>query len=127
MFTGNYHMPQTASRNPDAVNRFWDKFVNNLIKQDIGEPFLRWHVKRAEQYLKAYSDKKLAAHTAADVNGYLENLGRKGDVKEWQFRQAVDAIQNLFFTAGIRDLPGVDWHFWRKIIQDTRKNNKTIT
>jgi len=49
-----------------------------------------------------------ARHTADDVNGYLENLGRNGKLKDWQFLQVVDAIQNLFFTAGIKEMAGVD-------------------
>ena len=32
---------------------------------------LYWHVRHAEQYNKAYSDRHLATHTAQDIEQYL--------------------------------------------------------
>jgi hypothetical protein len=106
-------MDKSTARNQDRVARFWDEFIKNTEKQGVVEPFLRWHVLRAEQYLKAFPDKKLALHTAGDINAYLEHMGRNTDLKEWQLRQTVDAIRNLFVTAGIEDVDGVDWNYWK--------------
>jgi len=119
-------MDATSSRNTDPVERFWDRFIENLIKQGAREPFLRWYVRRAEHYRKSHSDKKLARHTADDVNGYMENLGRKGKLKDWQFLQAVDAIQNLFVTAGIKEIAGVDWNYWRDSARSLTADHATI-
>jgi len=30
------------------------------------------------------------------VSGYLEEIGRKGSLKDWQLRQVVDALEALF-------------------------------
>jgi hypothetical protein len=106
-------MPNSTSRTTDAVDRFWDRFINNLRKQGVKEKQLHWYVIRAEQYRKAFPDKRLAHHGADDINTYLRTLGRKSDMTDWRFRQSVDAIQNLFMTAGIPSIEGVDWSFWR--------------
>ena len=75
--------------------------------------YRQWYIIRAKQYIEAFPDKRLATHTADEVTGYLENVGRVGGLKDWQFRQIVDAIQNLFQTAGIDSVDGVDWGYWR--------------
>ena len=56
----------------------------------------RLYVIRVEQYLKALSGKRLANHSAKDVTDYLEAQSRNTKIKDWQFLQIVDAIQNLF-------------------------------
>ncbi len=94
-------------------------------KQGSSKPFDRWFVIRSERYIKA-SDKRLADHTADDVQRYLEDLGRKDGIKEWQFRQAVDAIQNLLLTARAPCAKGVDWDYWRDSAQSLEKDHPTI-
>ncbi len=126
MFSGNYHTPHGTSTADNTIERFWDKFINILEKQGIGESFLRWDVIRAEQYLKAYPGKKLAQHSAPDVNGYLEKLGRNEGLKDWQFRQAVDAIRNLFLIAGVDRITGVDWNYWRDSAKTLPVNHATL-
>ena len=58
-----------ASR--DVVERFWDKFIDSVRKIGAKESALRWYVRHAEQYLKAFPDKRLNLHTCEDVSGYL--------------------------------------------------------
>jgi hypothetical protein len=43
------------------------------------------------------------------VDAYLTDLGRKPGLKDWQFRQAVDAIRMLFVLAGVDWQERVDW------------------
>jgi len=69
----------TADR---AVARFWDRFVERARKNGVKEPALRWHVRRAEAYLKAFPGKRLAEHTREDVVGYLEQAGRLDRIKD---------------------------------------------
>ncbi len=49
-------------------------------------------VVRAEQYIAAHPDRRLAGQTPAEVSTHLADLGRKTGLKPWHFRQAVDAI-----------------------------------
>jgi hypothetical protein len=107
------------------VDRFWDRYLKHIHKQGVKEPFDRWFVIRAEHYIKA-SDKRLADHTVDDVQGSLEDLGRKAGMKDWQFRQAVDAIRNLWVIARAPGVEGVDWGCWRNSAQSLGNDHPTI-
>ncbi|NWH06477.1 phage integrase N-terminal SAM-like domain-containing protein [Desulfobacter latus] len=72
---------------------------------------IRWYVIRAEQYIKAFPDRRLAEHGPEQVAAYLEQQGRDDGIEGWQFRQLVDDIQNLFAMLGVTWLPEVDWKF----------------
>lgn len=107
-----------------AVDRFWARFTHNLLKNKVKEKSVRWYVLCAEQYIKAFPEKRLAAHTVDDVNQFLQSAGRLGRILDWQFIQMVDAIQNLFVTAGLS--PEVDWAFWRASARSLESDHPTI-
>ena len=84
--TENPTTPQTA------VDRFWDRFVARARKKGGKEPAMRWHVRRAEQYLNAFAGRRLPEHSVQDVTGYLESVGRIGGIEDWQFVQMASII-----------------------------------
>ena len=43
---------------------------------------LYWHVRHAEQYIKAFSDRHLATHTAQDIEQYLSDKDRNAQLKD---------------------------------------------
>ena len=51
---------------------------------------------RAEQYIKCYTELRLAQHTENEVNAVFEKLEREGKLLDWQYRQFVDAVEYLF-------------------------------
>ena len=75
----------------EQIKGVWDRFIERLREQGVKEPFVRWQVIRAEQFIKA-SKKRLEELEPNDVNRYLEAVGKKGNLNDWQFRQVVDAI-----------------------------------
>ena len=79
----------------ERQRRFWDSFIQLLHEQGVKPPADRWHVVRAEGFIRAFPGRKLAELTADDVTAYLEKLGREGALEGWQFRQVVVAIQIL--------------------------------
>ena len=95
-----------------ATRRFWDKYIQYIIDQGVKESSTRWYVIRVEQYIKAFSEKRLADHRPEDVAIYFKEQGRQGKIKDWQFRQTVDAIQNLFTMLDTPWLSEVDWKYW---------------
>jgi hypothetical protein len=113
-----------ASR--DAVGRFWDKFIDNASKNGVKETAVRWHVRHAEAYLKAFPDKRLRQHTREDVTGYLRQAGELDRMADWQFVQIVDAIQNLLVTARAPVAEEVDWGFWRDSARTLGPDHPTI-
>jgi hypothetical protein len=66
-------------------------------------------VRRAGDHLKGVPGEHLAAHTPADVTGYLERPGGLGRIADWQFVQIVDAGRSLLVTALALVVGAVDW------------------
>ncbi len=105
-------MTQTNARQPDAIKLFWDRYIQHLINNNVKPTVTRWYVIRVEQYLKVLAGKRLANHSAKDVVDYLEVQSKNIKLKDWQFRQIVDAIQNLFTMLDVPWLNKVDWPHW---------------
>ena len=105
---------------------FWDKYLDILSHRGVKESAQRWYVKRAEAFIKAAQGKKLLDHTAADINHYLEEQGRKDGILDWQFLQIVDAIQILLQTVNAAWVSEVNWDFWRNSAQGLTDAHPTI-
>lgn len=96
----------------ERERRFWDRYIGILHKQGVKPPFDRWHVVRAEQFIRAFPDCKLAGHTPDSVSAYLAEVGRQPGLRDWQFRQVVLATQILFSMVEAESMAGFDWGFW---------------
>lgn len=114
------------SKQDRSVGKFWDRYIHLLNKQGIKEPFDRWHVKRAEQYIAAYPDRKLTSHRPEEVANYLTQLGRDPQLKQWQFQQIVDAIQILFTVVNVEWLSELDWQYWRELSRPLSTDHATV-
>ncbi len=106
-------MTKTNARQPDAIKLFWDRYIQHLTNNNVKPTVTRWYVIRVEQYLKALSGKRLAYHSAQDVIDYLEVQSKNIKIKDWQFHQVVDAIQNLFTMLDVPWFNEVDWTHWQ--------------
>jgi integron integrase len=80
----------------DSISRFWDNFIEKTKTYDLKPATIRWHVKRAEEYIKAHPERRLAEHTVTEITAYLQEKGRNCQLKDWQFAQVVRALQILF-------------------------------
>ena len=101
---GNEHMQPIdgiSGRKADTHSDFWDRYVAHMQAQGTKPTVVRWYVIRAEQYLRTMSHQRLADHTPQDVTTYLEVLGRRQSMTDWQYRQTVEAIQQLLLLAEI--------------------------
>ncbi len=92
--------------------RFWDNYVKLLHKQGIMPPADRWHVLRAEGFIRAFPGQKLADLSPDEVSTYLQRVGREGNLEGWQYRQVVVAIRILFSTVKPEWLDTFDWEYW---------------
>ena len=81
---------------------------------------------RAVQYIKAFPDKRLADHGPEQVSTFFEQQGRSGKIQDWQFRQLVDAIQNLFAMIGVSWLSKVDWKYWMDSAASLTQGHPTV-
>jgi hypothetical protein len=62
-------------KNTDMVERFWDRFIALVRQNGVKEPFDRWYVIRAEDYIRFYEGKRLQQHSCRDVEDWLQVLG----------------------------------------------------
>ncbi len=100
-----------------ARARFWDRYIQALRKQGVKPPFDRWHVKRAEQFIKAHPEQSLLDLGPEAVQQYLRRLGHKGHLKAWQYQQVVRAIQKLYSTINAAWAKQFDWQYWMDAAQ----------
>jgi len=83
--------------------RLWRLFHEKLIHLGIDPKQADWLVKWAEGFAKSMKG-PLATRSAADVLRYLEKTAKSPNVKDWQVKQAVQALQHLY-----QDQLDVDW------------------
>jgi hypothetical protein len=70
-------MSLQPAKEKNAKERFWERFMERARTNGVKEMAIRWHVRRAETYLKAFPSQRLAQHRVDDVAGYLEQAGRR--------------------------------------------------
>lgn len=83
--------------NNDKIARFWENFIYKSKSYGVKAHALRWYVRHAEQYIKAHEDLRLADHKPKQVEAYLEEMSRKQNVKDWQYKQIIMSLKILFF------------------------------
>lgn len=127
-----------------SVRRFWHNYLSVLEKYRITESVRPWYRRHVERYIAAHQGRRLAVHSAQDVDDYLNKLGRLSSLPEWQFRQVSDALRLLFVDllnlAWAREY---DWYQWRvfsrelnpedeeglrdgRVVQATSSSNATV-
>ena len=110
-----------------AIQRFWDKYIILLEKQGIKTAQHRWYVRRIEQYISCYADQKLVTHTPEQISSYLHMLGRRHTLQDWQFVQAVRALQVLFCKLLAVDwATDFDWDHWVDAAQTLEPDHATL-
>ncbi len=106
---------------------FWDQYVNKTKAYNIPYKSIRWYVKRAEDYLQAFSDCPVERHTPEVVENYLKDLGRNSRLLDWQFKQVVDSLRILFVdlvrAPWAAEFP---WEFWRESSTDLPDSHATV-
>jgi len=56
----------------------------------------RYDVKHIERYISDHKGLRLRDHKEHELTLYLDVLGRKANMKDWQFFQAVNVLPILF-------------------------------
>jgi len=83
--------------------RLWRLFHNKLTQLGVDPKTIDWLVKWGEGFAKSMKG-PLASRSASDVLNYLEKLAGNENIKDWQLKQAVQALQHLY-----QDHFGTDW------------------
>lgn len=111
----------------DSIARFWDKYIYKTISYNVPRKFMRWYVKRAEDYIKAHPSVQLAQHSPKHVESYLRDLGRNQRLSDWQFKQAVEALRILFVEM-VKPAwaESFQWDFWLDSATQLPNSHATI-
>ena len=115
-----------SNQNPEAVDRFWQSYLNILKDKQIIKPIDRWYVIRVEKYINAHSE-RLKTHTAETLESYFSELGRNSDLSDWQFKQVVHALQILFCDLIKPDwCLQFDWDYWISASAELSSDHATL-
>jgi hypothetical protein len=111
----------------DLFERFWNQYIEALRKRGVNKTVERWHVLRAERYIKAFSESRLAHHTANDVKAHFDQISREKKLKPWQFYQLVHAIQILFVDIVHSKWSGeFNWDYWLASAKELESDHPTV-
>ena len=115
-----------AVSDQDKIDRFWDRYIKSVNHQGVNPPFDRWYVIRSEQYLRSV-ERRLLDHQLSDLQSWLKELGGKISLKDWQIRQAVDAIRILLCEIAKHDWAmAFDWEGWLASSRSLEKGHSTV-
>ena len=102
----------SGTRDP-AVVRFWRKYFSILKTHGIPPQSRPWFRQHVEQYIASFEDKPLRDHSAGDLTSYLEAVGRRPSLSDWQMAQKATALQLLFCSLlKVSWCSEIDWPFW---------------
>lgn len=106
-------MPDSPILIPDAASRFFDNYLNCLIKASIPEKQRRWYVKHVEAFIKAQNGHKIKGLSGTDITQYFDVIGRQNRLAGWQFYQCIDAVRILYCELIKTQVShDVDWRYW---------------
>lgn len=105
-----------------SESRFWDNFIRKTETYGVSPRASRWYVRHAEEYIKAHPDLRLRQHSICHVEEYLRDKGRNPRLRDWQYRQIIDALRILFVemvkAPWAKELPWDDWSVAARTLSD---------
>lgn len=106
---------------------FWDNYALFLLKQGISKKYIVWYVLRTKQYIAAYPEHPVRSHQPQQVEEYLNSIGRKARLKNYQFIQIIHAIQ-LLFSLGLKTdwAADFDWEYWKTAAKTLESSHATV-
>jgi len=107
-------------------DKFWDKFVCNLLKQRVKKQNVRWYTLHAEQYLRSVRHKQLLDHGPDDPEKYIAKLLEQGRLTDWQLCQAIDAIHTVYMSLAVSWLGKIDWNYLKDSTRTIGPNHSTL-
>jgi len=120
--TGN-----VSGKHQHAIDRFWHNYLSILEKNSVPKKSRQWYRKHLEEYIAAHPGVKLQRHTARFIDDYLNAKGRLKNLKEWQFRQIVDALRLVFCQLIHPEwAESYDWHHWRAYARELEPDHPSL-
>jgi len=109
------------------VEYFWENFIDSARKQNVPSKAIRWYVRHAENYIKAHPEVKLVKHSPKILDDYLQTISRNARFADWQFRQAVNALEILFIDIVKADwADSFPWAEWTELSTELQSSHVTV-
>ncbi len=110
----------------ERARRFWQQYAQAARDAGVREVSVPYYVRHAEWFLHQDSS-SLRERGAAEMETYLEALGRKPEVADWQAVQVVHALQILYQRViGSAWAVRFDWDGWKLGFRDLPPNHPTL-
>ena len=95
------------------INQFWECYFETLQLFRVPSKRLPWYRKHIEAFIEYTPNIRLVNRDSANVELWLNQLGRNCKLSDWQFRQQVDALR-LLFCHGLKLswAADFDWAYW---------------
>ena len=119
------HNVAPSSRTPSG----WQHYLNALIDCKVPEGARRWYAQHLKRFLAEHGGSKAQSEilNPAVVTAYLRKRGNDGELKEWQFRQLVDALRIYFEQVAKPDWDeSVDWCYFKDGYQSLPESHPTV-
>ena len=123
----NNYTPLNREPTTSYSQDFWNNYAVFLVKQGISAKYTNWYILRTKQYIAHFSDKNVRLHTPQQVEQFLNEAGKQEQLKAWQFRQMIHAIQTLFTNALHTEwATDFDWEYWYSSVKPLENSHPTV-
>ena len=114
---------------PASLPTGWQRYLNALLDRNIPQAARPWLVRHAQAFIDVLQadGRGLKAAEPDDVTRFLEDAGRAASLRDWQFRQCVQALEILLVDVG--GLPwtsAFDWGYWRDAAKALPSDHPTV-
>ena len=106
---------------------FWSQYANFILTNNIHGHTAEWFIRYAQQFVYGLNDTKLLEVDKGYLANYFDELGRQGELADWQYLQAVSAIEMVF--AMLSDHPVAkqfNWAGCREAARELGKEHPTL-
>ena len=110
-----------------SISRFWENYINITKSYGVNPASIRWYVRHAEEYIKAHKATRLSMHTPVLLEAYLRDKGRNKHLKDWQYKQIIDALR-ILFTALVKSpwAESFAWDDWLTAADQLQEGHASI-
>lgn len=119
-------MKPDHSGRPGGLAAFSNQYLHSLRSQRVKQSQLQWYARRLGRYLDTMP-KPPHQQSGEDVVAFLTEIGRKGELRDWQYRQAVHSLE-IFFVHTLKSgwAGDFDWQHWKDSARRLEPRHATI-
>lgn len=93
-------MKPDHSGRPGGLGVLSHQYLDSLRSQRVKQSQMHWYARRLGHYLDT-TPKPPHQHSGDDVAAFLAEIGRKGELRDWQYRQVIHALE-IFFVRTLK-------------------------